>query len=162
MNRLSVACLLLGACLATACSTPSPVDAEPSAARKADLEAAAALAAQAPADDGALGPWLATERARIAAERNAADARFASDEKACWQRFAVNACVRSARVQRRSVTDGLREQDLALNQVERQRNTAARLQALDDKARAQAQKLESQQNAPANGRAMGPGDPQKP
>ena len=40
-------------------------------------------------------------------------------EKACWKRFAVNDCVSRARQQRRQTQDRLRQQELALNALER-------------------------------------------
>ena len=62
---------------------------------------------------------MAAERSRIAAEQNAARQRFEQAEKACWKRFAVNDCVSRARQQRRQTQDRLRQQELALNALER-------------------------------------------
>ena len=84
-------------------------------------------------EGAALAPWLSTERDRIEATRSAARQRFDDAEKACWRRFAVNACVREARQQRRVVLDRLRQEDLALNEVERQRLTETRLRQLQQK-----------------------------
>lgn len=127
---LPLACVALLA----ACSSTPPADPRADI-RAADAAAARALAATAPpeSDADALQPWLDSQRTRIEAARAVAVRRFEADEKACWQRFAVNACIRQARVQRRGVLDRLRQEELAVNDVERQRRTAARLQQLQDK-----------------------------
>ncbi|MFT3777227.1 MAG: hypothetical protein QM772_02925 [Ottowia sp.] len=124
--------LLLLAALLAACSSTPPAG-ERDAAEAADRAAAQALAATAPPDGAPLAPWLSAERARIEAARGAARQRFDEAEKTCWQRFAVNACLREARQQRRAVLDRLRQEDLALNEVERQRLTETRLRQLRQK-----------------------------
>lgn len=128
MTRL-LFCLLTAAAL-TACSSPSV---RQDGAQAADQAAAQALTAAAPPEGPLLAPWLAAERKRIEAERAAAVQKFDGAEKACWQRFAVNACLHQARVERRGALDRLRQEDLALNEVERQRRTAARLRELQEK-----------------------------
>ena len=130
MKRL-FACLSLCLLLA-ACASPSLHD-ERADERAADAAAAQALAASAPPVSEALDPWLQAQRARIETARADATQRFEADEKACWRRFAVNACVREARQQRRVVLDRLRQEDLALNEVERQRLTETRLRQLQQK-----------------------------
>ena len=129
MKRLLL-CLPLAAAALAACSSESI---RQDGAQAANLAAAQALAAAAPPEGQPLAPWLAAERKRIEAERRAAGQRFETAEKACWQRFAVNACLRQARSDRRGTLDRLRQEDLALNEVERQRRTAARLRELEDK-----------------------------
>ena len=121
-----------------ACSSTSLHD-EGAEQRAADAAAARALAASAPPESeaGALEPWLAAERSRIDAARQAATQRFDAADKACWQRFAVNACVRQARAERRSAIDRLRQEELALNDIERQRRGAERLRQLEGKQRTQ-------------------------
>ena len=91
------------------------------------------LAMPANLSDADFAPWLEGERSRVAAARSAAHQRFHDEELACWQRFAVNACVRKARVERRAAIDRLRQEDLLLNEMERQRRTAERLRALERK-----------------------------
>ena len=136
MKRLSFRLCLPVACalVLAACQSGPPPDPRADV-RAADAAAARALAATAPPDSdaAALQPWLDAQRARMEGERRVAVQRFEADEKACWQRFAVNACVRQARVQRRGVLDRLRQEELAVNEVERQRRTAARLRQLQDK-----------------------------
>ena len=123
MKRL-FACLSLCLLLA-ACASPSLHD-ERADERAADAAAAQALAASAPPVSEALDPWLQAQRARIASERGAATRHFEEAEKACWQRFAVNDCLQQARVQRRTALDRLRQQELAINDLERQRQADAR------------------------------------
>lgn len=89
--------------------------------------------AQSPADEASS---LKTERARIAAERSRINARFATEERACHQRFAVNDCLKTNRVWQRAQLDDLRRQEIALNDAERQRKGAEQLQKLDEKQRA--------------------------
>ena len=121
--------VLLAAALAACSSGPS----RPSGPDPADLAAAQTLVASAPPEGERLSHWLAAERHRIEAERKAAGQRFDDAEKVCWQRFAVNACLREARAERRATRARLRQEDLALNELERQRTTATRLRELDQK-----------------------------
>jgi hypothetical protein len=127
MNRL-IFSLLLAAAVGACSSTPPPLG-----PAVADLAAAKALAATAPPEGEPLAPWLKAERERIKSEHEAADQRFDQAEKVCWRRFAVNDCVREARMQRRATLSRLRQEDLALNEVERQRLTATRMQELEQK-----------------------------
>lgn len=117
------------ACLATllmaGCAMRANVDAQPSAP--------ATIAMPAHLADADFAPWLTGERSRIADARSAAQQRFQDTEMACWRRFAVNDCVRKARVERRATMDGLRQQELLLNELERERRTAARLRQLEQK-----------------------------
>lgn len=130
MKRLLAICSL---CLGLgACASKSLHD-ESAATRAADAAEAQALAATAPPPGQPLQPWLDAQRQRIDAGRADAAQRFEADEKACWQRFAVNACVRAVRGERRLVTDRLRQQELAVNAVERQRRTEARLRQIEEK-----------------------------
>ncbi|RYX89262.1 MAG: hypothetical protein EOO28_33440 [Comamonadaceae bacterium] len=74
-----------------------------------------------------------SERARVAAERSAAESRFRNEEKACYIRFAVNDCLNEARTRRRVALADLRRQDLSLNEAERKRKGAERLKAIEQK-----------------------------
>ena len=89
-----------------------------------------------PTADAQFEPWLQAERARLASARAGVQQRFQDDESACWRRFAVNDCVREARARRRAAADALRAQDLALNELERQRRTEARRRQLEGKRKA--------------------------
>ena len=82
-------------------------------------------------------PWprnaAPTPTARIAAARGEATQRYEATEKACWQRFAVNDCLRQARTERRAVLDRLRQQELAVNDLDRRRRADERLRQLERK-----------------------------
>ena len=79
------------------------------------------------------------ERARIAAERSAAETRHAAEEKACYAKFAVNACLDEARARRRDVLNGLRRQELTLNDLERREKSAEKRRKLGQRATAEDQ-----------------------
>lgn len=72
------------------------------------------------------------ERERIKAERHAAEARFAAEQKACGAKFAVNDCVDAAKRKRREVLADLRRQEISLNDAERKRRAAQRLQEIEE------------------------------
>lgn len=81
---------------------------------------------------------LAAERARIASERTAIATRFAAEERACHQRFAVNDCLNRNLAWKRAALADLRRQEIALNDSERHRRAAERLDSLEEKSRANA------------------------
>jgi colicin import membrane protein len=91
---------------------------------------------------------IAAERERIAAERNRVDAEFLSQQKACYQRFAVTGCIETARSKRRDVMSDLRRQEIGLNDLERKQLTAERLRELDEK---EAQQRRTQEERRAKG-----------
>jgi colicin import membrane protein len=74
------------------------------------------------------------ERSRLAAERAAIEARFDKERAACYQKFAVEDCLRDSRKRRRAETDHIKRQESAINDIERQRRGAAELEKLDQKA----------------------------
>ncbi len=94
----------------------------------------------------ALGPALAQqssaynpetdarERARIAAERQQAQQRYGQEEADCYQRFAVNDCLREVRKRRRVALEELRRQEIILNDERRAAIAAERLQSVDERA----------------------------
>lgn len=79
----------------------------------------------------------ARERTRIQAERVLAQSRFDDAAAECYQRFAVNDCLRDARDTRRDVLADLRRQDLSLNSEEARRKAADRLTRLEKKSTVQ-------------------------
>lgn len=134
MKRAPISSVFALAALVAGCtSTPLEPPVPP-----AEVQRAIPAQVQAPTglSDKDFDDWLNAQRARTGNERAAAQQKFAEAEMLCWQRFAVNDCLRGARKERRTVLERLRQEELALNQQERQRNTAARLKALDDKQRA--------------------------
>ena len=85
------------------------------------------------ADEAGFAAWLAEQRNDVAQQRSAANSAYDAQELVCWRRFAVNDCLRAARVQRRQQLDAAREQDLHLNDLERGRRADQRLRAIADK-----------------------------
>jgi colicin import membrane protein len=76
------------------------------------------------------------ERDRIVAERQAAVARFAEQERACAERFIVTSCVDAARKEQRATLTRLRRAEQALDDVERREAAQRRLAELDRQAAA--------------------------
>lgn len=64
--------------------------------------------------------FVRIQREEIARQRGLIMAIYEEDAKACWQKFAVNACLSDARKKRRASLEPLRQQDLLLNVQERE------------------------------------------
>ena len=77
---------------------------------------------------------LTAERARLQAERVQVEQTYEASLRACWQRFAVNTCLREARRSRYAALDPIRAQELALNAEERALRTQQRDERLQEKA----------------------------
>jgi hypothetical protein len=73
------------------------------------------------------------QRARIAAERGQVGATFAAEEKACYQRFAVNDCLLQARAKRRAAMADLKRQETSLNDAERRRRAAQHQREIEER-----------------------------
>ncbi|WP_137893947.1 hypothetical protein [Ramlibacter sp. 2FC] len=69
-------------------------------------------------------------RERIAADRTRIAEVLAEQERGCYQRFAVNDCLREARRQQRDALAVLRREEIALNAEERRRREAERVKRL--------------------------------
>jgi hypothetical protein len=80
------------------------------------------------------------QREAIAQQRDAIQAEFQQDTKACWQKFAVNACLSQARLKQRKALEPLRQQDLVVNAQERQWRTEQRDIRLEGKQPSNADK----------------------
>ena len=89
--------------------------------------------AQLPGPDSDLPARIASERQRIEAERGAAEQAHDALMRDCWQRFAVNDCLREVRRKRYAALDPLRAQELELNAQERAWRTLQREERLRDK-----------------------------
>jgi hypothetical protein len=76
---------------------------------------------------------LAKERASLALKRSAILAEFESRSQDCWQRFAVNDCIRQARRLRRADLEPIRRNELQLNEQERQWRSEQRDERLQNK-----------------------------
>jgi colicin import membrane protein len=82
------------------------------------------------------GLEVAAEQARIASERQRIEQRFADEEVACFQRFAVTDCRDASRARRRVDMADLRRQEIALNDAERKRKGAEQLLRMEQSAAA--------------------------
>ena len=134
MTRASILFALAVGGLAAGCtSTPATPPVPPATVVRPSPQSVQAPAGLSDAD---FQVWLDAQRARVESARTAAHQSYVEAETACWRRFAVNDCLGAARVKRRSTLDGLRTEELALNQQERQRTTADKLQQLQEKQRA--------------------------
>lgn len=75
----------------------------------------------------------AQARDEIAEQRQRIEARKLQAEKVCWQRFAVENCLRDVRAQARAQDNVLRTRELDISSEERQEKTAERLRSIDQK-----------------------------
>jgi colicin import membrane protein len=94
----------------------------------------------------------AAERARIARERSQANAQLASEEVACYQKFAVSDCLNAARARRRDLLSDLRRQELTLNDADRKRKAGERVKGVEERNSAQRQEDAAAQRAQAMAR----------
>jgi hypothetical protein len=76
----------------------------------------------------------ADERARIARERSAVEARFRSREDECRQRFIVTSCLDDAKAERRQAIDKLRARKMVVDEARRHERADERRAELADKA----------------------------
>lgn len=89
------------------------------------------------------------ERARIAAERDQLETRFAAEEAACQARFFVNACLNKIRPPQREALADLRRQEILLDDAERKRKAAEQLEKIEEKGSEQ-RKQEAAEKAQEN------------
>lgn len=106
-------------------------------------------AGQAPLTDEGDPARIERERTRIGRERQAEETRFAAQEANCYQRFAVNDCLREVRVRRRAALEELRRQEVLLNDAERQSQAADQIRRLEEKHSPQARREEDERRATA-------------
>ena len=111
---------LLAALVVLACSVVPVLVAPARAATEAGADSASASAAA----------HRKTERDRIAREREALTARRQQEEAVCYQRFAVEDCLRGVRAKARETHDRLRAQEIEINDAERREKAAERLRAI--------------------------------
>lgn len=78
-------------------------------------------------------PGQELDRSRIAAERSRAQAGFAIEDSACYQRFWVNDCLDAVKARRLELLADLRRQEVALNDQERKTQGAQQLQKIEEK-----------------------------
>lgn len=89
---------------------------------------------------------IEAQRQRLAVQRAAIEQDHQAQTHACWQRFAVNDCLMAVRRSRFAQLDPVREQELALNALERQWRTQERQRRLQEKAPGQ-EKAQGQEAA---------------
>ncbi|WP_156919808.1 hypothetical protein [Comamonas composti] len=93
------------------------------------------------------------ERGRIELQRADIERRKTAAETLCYQRFAVEDCLRDVRRQAREELHPLRERELQLNQAQRRENAEFRRQQIEaKKADKAASGLKAQQRPPAQPR----------
>jgi hypothetical protein len=81
----------------------------------------------------AVPEFIRAQRDEIAKQREAVMVVYQEEAKACWQKFAVNACLTEARQKRSTALEPLRQRDLRLNEQERQWRTEQRELRLEGK-----------------------------
>jgi hypothetical protein len=74
-------------------------------------------------------PSYEAQRARIEQERGRAQAHFDEAAVLCYQRFAVNDCLREARKVRRDLLADLRKQSLTVRDAQARQRATERLRA---------------------------------
>ena len=103
---------------------------------KALLTGCGGLMLSGPATGADRGEDSTQQRLRIAAQRDQANRVLADRERACLPRFLVASCIDAARAQQRSELKRLRDQEVALDQAQRDESAARRRAALAGKAAA--------------------------
>lgn len=122
----------------------------------------APLWAQAPdvaQDSGLAAAQRKAGHERIRHEREALAAGRQKDEAACYQRFAVEDCLRGVRARAREADDRLRAQEVELNDAERREKAAERLRSIEERQKAVPAPLPQGQKADGMVRKP-PADPQ--
>lgn len=74
------------------------------------------------------------ERERIAAQRQVAEQQYVEREAECRKRFVVTSCIDKARADKRQTLDNLHQQEIALDEVERQQRSAEHKRRREAKA----------------------------
>ncbi len=76
---------------------------------------------------------IAQQRRALAQQKEAIVQAYEQQERACWNKFAVNACLLEARRVRRKALEPLSQQELVLNAQERAWRVEQREKRLQDK-----------------------------
>jgi len=124
------------------------------------LTAAGVLAAgPAPAASSASAS-LVDSQVRISAERAAANARYAEQERECRTRFIVSSCIDAAKRERRQELDRLRARQIVVDEARRRERADTRRAELASKAaedaKREADRSARAASAPASGAASQP------
>ncbi len=108
------------------------------------LGLAATAGAQSPAAADNVPARIATERERLQRERSVIEQTHEARKRDCWQRFAVNDCLREVRRSQHAALDPIRQQELQLNAQER----AWRVQQRDERLREKQEQPQAQERRP--------------
>lgn len=92
---------------------------------------------------------IAAQRARIEQDRKREEGRYVQEEAACYQRFAVNDCLREVRVRRRLTFEDLKRQEISLNDEERKIRAGEQVDRTDEKAAIKSSQEEADKRAAA-------------
>lgn len=93
-------------------------------------------------------PAFADSLEAVEADRQQLQLDGARMESACYDRFAVNACLSNWGAERRARTAALRKRELALRDAERTERTREQLERLEDKKTEQTKRLEEMAQDP--------------
>jgi hypothetical protein len=85
------------------------------------------------ANDQQQAPDLDLELVRIEGQRAQHSEAFLKLERQCYQKFAVNDCLRSVRAQKRKIMDDLRRQEVLVNDELRKRRGIEALDRLEQR-----------------------------
>lgn len=145
-HRLGACCLAMAACVLG----PAPwAQAQPQQPTESPTQPAAyAASSGTPGADRSDAPRGKAEHERIRHEREALRAKQLQDEAACYQRFAVEDCLRKVRAGVRDAELRLRAREIELNDAERKEKAAERRKAIEEK---QQQAVPPSGAAPADG-----------
>jgi colicin import membrane protein len=102
------------------------------------------------------------ERERIVAERAAANARFAEQNRACQENFVVTSCVEAARKEQRLTLARLHRAELVLDDAERREAAARHRQELQERASAQDSRASQPAPAEVHESTRAPPEPNRP
>lgn len=87
----------------------------------------------------------AAERERLKAERSAAERHFRERERDCYQRFAVNSCLKRTRRERRVVIENIKRQEIMLNDARRAYEAERQRQRVQQREAEREQRLQDAQ-----------------
>jgi colicin import membrane protein len=120
--------------LAASAAPVTPVWAQSASAPRESPTATVAPVMEGSAEQAAAAGRKA-EHERIRREREAIGAERVAGEAQCYQRFAVEDCLKSVRSRARDAEGRLRVQEIELNDAERTEKAAARRRSIEDKQR---------------------------
>ncbi len=127
--------------------------AAPAVFQRAEAQNSPSLPANAPSQDAQDAAFDANQRAerdRLAREGAQASQAYSDAQKACYQKFQVNACLTEARNAHNAAQADLKRQEIALNDMQRKRKAVLQQQRTEEKTSPQRQ----QELAEKRGTAM--------